>query len=202
MGKYIYLNKIIFIILILTIAIVSFQNYQKPNKFKQTIRNIKVEQSVKPIGTKTKSYPLQKTTNGSGLKRTNHNPVNVKAAISHGKYLKVIYRQNSHASIQAYDKGQLIKTITAWGPKAGLRKIKGTFTITNHKQVLHASKYGLFDLPFWMGIQENYGFHGVKLNKSTGVYEPGSTMGCIATNLQDATWLFDWAPNGTVVILN
>jgi len=85
----------------------------------------------------------------------------------------------------------------------------GTFYIQNHILDAYSQPYDLY-MPHWMGIGGGYGIHGLPYWKYSwgNVYEGENHLGirvshgCIRLSLDNAGWLYDWAPNGTKVTIH
>ncbi|MFA4930726.1 MAG: L,D-transpeptidase family protein [Patescibacteria group bacterium] len=87
----------------------------------------------------------------------------------------------------------------------------GTHQIYNHIPNAYSTPYDLY-MPNWMAITSDgsYGIHGLPYwQYSWGrVYEGENHLGwrvshgCIRLSLANAEWLYDWAPNGTTVIVH
>jgi len=85
----------------------------------------------------------------------------------------------------------------------------GTFYIQNHIFDAYSQPYDLY-MPYWMGIGGGYGIHGLPYWKYSwgNVYEGVNHLGvrvshgCIRLSVTNAEWLYNWAPNGTEVIIH
>lgn len=85
----------------------------------------------------------------------------------------------------------------------------GTFYVQNHIYDAYSQPYDLY-MPFWMGIGGGYGIHGLPYWKYSwgNVYEGVNHLGlrvshgCIRLSVANAEWLYNWAPNGTQVIIH
>ena len=85
----------------------------------------------------------------------------------------------------------------------------GTFYIQNHIYDAYSQPYDLY-MPYWMGIGGGYGIHGLPYWKYSwgNVYEGVNHLGirvshgCIRLSVDNAAWLYDWAPNGTRVVIH
>lgn len=85
----------------------------------------------------------------------------------------------------------------------------GTFYIQNHILDAYSQPYDLY-MPNWMGLGGGYGIHGLPYWKYSwgNVYEGVNHLGirvshgCIRLALENAAWLYDWAPNGTKVVIH
>lgn len=88
----------------------------------------------------------------------------------------------------------------------------GEFTIKNHIKTAWSNRYGLY-MPFWMAIQtpdgfyDGYGIHGLPYWPD-GTREGESHLGrpvshgCIRLGASDIEYLYEWAQNGTNVVIH
>ncbi len=87
----------------------------------------------------------------------------------------------------------------------------GTHQIYNHISDAYSTLYDLY-MPSWMAITPDggYGIHGLPYWKYSwgNVYEGENHLGirvshgCVRLSLDNAAWLYNWAPNGTTVLIH
>lgn len=87
----------------------------------------------------------------------------------------------------------------------------GTLQVYNHIPDAYSTPYDLY-MPNWMAITPDggYGIHGLPYWKYSwgNVYEGENHLGirvshgCVRLSLANAAWLYNWAPNGTTVIVH
>jgi lipoprotein-anchoring transpeptidase ErfK/SrfK len=88
----------------------------------------------------------------------------------------------------------------------------GQFTIQNHIRTAWSNRYKLY-MPFWMAIKkeegsyEGYGLHGLPYwpnGAKEGVNHIGSpaSHGCVRLGPGDDEFLYNWAENGTKVVIH
>lgn len=88
----------------------------------------------------------------------------------------------------------------------------GDFEILNHIETAWSKRYGLY-MPKWMGLKkaegtyEGYGMHGLPYwpnGRREGKNHLGRPVshGCIRLGEEDIAYLYDWAPNGTPVVIH
>jgi len=87
----------------------------------------------------------------------------------------------------------------------------GTFQVQNHILNAYSTPYDLY-MPFWMAVTPDggYGIHGLPYwQYSWGrVYEGVNHLGirvshgCIRLSVENAEWLYNWAPQGTTIIIH
>jgi len=104
--------------------------------------------------------------------------------------------------VYAYENGQPIKEfIVSTGKYPWLTK-KGKFQIYLKLELAHMKGpgYNLKNVPWTMYFDGDNGLHGTYWHHNFG--HPMS-HGCVNLAIEDAHWLFDWAPLGTpVVVIN
>jgi lipoprotein-anchoring transpeptidase ErfK/SrfK len=127
-----------------------------------------------------------------------------------GRYLEVDLSSQRMHLIEgtAYHRTFIIST-GKWSTPTPI----GTFAIKNHIAVAWSNPFKLF-MPQWMGLQkaedgvyEGYGIHGLPYWPSgvkEGVNHLGRPVshGCIRLGPDDAPYVYDWAGNGTHVVIH
>lgn len=108
-----------------------------------------------------------------------------------------------------YEKGELIKN---WGTSTGIDDsptLPGVYQIRTHEELAYASSWDLW-MPHFMGVYEAApgfmnGIHGLpKRGGHTLVWRDAlgsyrTSYGCIILGLEEADWLYHWAPEGVIV---
>jgi lipoprotein-anchoring transpeptidase ErfK/SrfK len=146
--------------------------------------------------------------------------VTVPAAGTADKEIKVVLNVSSIATVFAYEKGKLVRTIGAFSGKPGFDTPKGDFKINVKMPLLKTNRWYEDDgteyyLNNYMsftnaalaatGTPDDWGFHQMRIPVSgpdAGQMQTGPSHGCLALSPSDAEWLYNWAPSGTPVSIN
>lgn len=106
----------------------------------------------------------------------------------------------SSQTIQAYESGRLVKTVTVSTGLPATPTVKGEFSIyaKRDSQTMSGPGYFLPDVPHVMYFYQSYGVHGTYWHDSFG--QPMS-HGCVNLPTEDAKWFYDWAEIGTPVLV-
>jgi hypothetical protein len=131
-----------------------------------------------------------------------------KAQATGGKVIDVSISDQMMTVIENY---RVIKKFPVSTGTWALPTPLGTHQIYNHIPDAYSTPYDLY-MPHWMAITPDggYGIHGLPYWKYSwgNVYEGENHLGvrvshgCIRLSLDNATWLYDWAPNGTTVLVH
>ena len=107
--------------------------------------------------------------------------------------------------LYAWEGGQIQKEFTV---STGMRytpTVKGSFKIyiKNEKQNMKGSyppyePYFLKDVPYVMFFKGAYAIHGTYWHNKFG---SRASHGCVNLRVDDAKWVYDWAPMGTRVVV-
>ncbi len=132
------------------------------------------------------------------------------------KAVKVVLGPNSIATVFAYEKGKLVRTIGAFSGKVSYPTPRGEFKIryknpslqTNRWYEDDGTEYILKNYASFTGPSVNYSddwaFHQMRIPTSgpdTGQMQAGPSHGCLALSPADAAWFYDWASEGTPVTI-
>ena len=130
------------------------------------------------------------------------------------KAVKVVLGPNSTASVFAYERGKLVRTLGAFSGKPGFETPKGEFKIHYKNPSLETNKwyeddgteYILKNYVSFTGPSLNYSddwaFHQMRIPVSgpaMGQMQAGPSHGCLALSPSDSEWIFNWADEGTPV---
>jgi LysM repeat protein len=113
-----------------------------------------------------------------------------------GKWIDV---DLSAQTLTAYQDGQAVFTARVSTGTWRTPTVVGTY----HIYVKHASArmrgpgYDLPDVPYVMYFYQGYGLHGAYWHDNFGT---PMSHGCVNLSVDDARWLFNWAPVGTKVV--
>lgn len=126
-----------------------------------------------------------------------------------GRYIEVdLSAQRMHLiEGQNYHKTMIIST-GSWSHPTPI----GTFQILNHISVAWSNRYKLY-MPHWMALQQDsgsydgYGIHGLPYwpnGAKEGVNHLGTPVshGCIRIGPADEEYVYNWAVNGTPVVIH
>lgn len=126
-----------------------------------------------------------------------------------GRYLEIdLSAQRIHLiEGESYHKTYLIST-GKWSTPTPV----GTFEILNHTGIAWSKRYKLF-MPNWMGIKpenggyDGYGIHGLPYwpgGKKEGEGHLGRPVshGCIRLGSEEIKYVYEWAQNGTKVVIH
>ncbi len=144
----------------------------------------------------------------------------VAVATGPDKQIKVIVNSNSIATVFAYEKGKLIRTIGAFSGKPGFDTPRGEFKINLKFPLLKTNRWYEDDgteyyLNFFMSFTgpglpagnspDDWGFHQMRIPVSgpnAGQMQAGPSHGCLALSPAEAEWIFNWAAPGTPVSIS
>ncbi len=136
------------------------------------------------------------------------------------KQIKVLLNPNAVATVFAYEKNKLVKTMGAFSGKIGSETPAGEFKINLKIPILkttrwyeddgteyYLNKYISFtnDSLASTGTPDDWGFHQMRIpldGPNAGQMQAGPSHGCLALTPSDAEWLFNWASPGTPVLIN
>lgn len=131
-----------------------------------------------------------------------------KAKASSNKVIDISIADQQMTVIENY---QIINQFAISTGKWDMPTPVGTHQIYNHILNAYSTPYDLY-MPHWMAITPDgsYGIHGLPYwQYSWGrVYEGENHLGwrvshgCVRLALTNAEWLYNWAPNGTTVIIH
>jgi lipoprotein-anchoring transpeptidase ErfK/SrfK len=100
----------------------------------------------------------------------------------------------------AFADGQLIKEFLVSTGRPDTPTVQGSYAIYDKYKLTRMTGpgYDLPDVPWTMYFYEGYSFHGTYWHNNFG-----HTMshGCVNMSIDDAHWLYDWAPLGTHVLI-
>ena len=132
------------------------------------------------------------------------------------KAVKVVLGPNSTASVYAYERGKLVRSVGAFSGKQGYETPRGDFKIHYKNPSLQTNKwyeddgteyilknYASFTGPK-LGYSDDWAFHQMRIPVSgpqIGQMQAGPSHGCLALSPADAEWLFSWADDGTPVTI-
>jgi hypothetical protein len=132
------------------------------------------------------------------------------------KAVKVVIGPNSTATVYAYEKGKLVRTIGSFSGKQGYETPRGDFKIrfkhpnlqTNRWYEEDGTEYFLKNYASFtgakLGYSDDWAFHQMRIPVSgpqMGQVLGGGTHGCLALSPADATWFYSWADEGTPVTI-
>jgi lipoprotein-anchoring transpeptidase ErfK/SrfK len=115
-----------------------------------------------------------------------------------GKWVEVLLEEQR---LVAWDDGRMVRSVLV---STGTRKTptpRGTFRIYRKydKQRMSGPGYDLPNVPWVMYFRRGgYALHGTYWHNNFG--RPMS-HGCVNLPIGEAAWLYQWAPNGTVVVV-
>lgn len=114
-----------------------------------------------------------------------------------GKWIEVILEEQR---LIAWEEGRMVMTTLV---STGVRRTPtppGSFRISRkyEKQRMRGPDYDLPNVPWVMYFYQNYALHGTYWHNNFG--QPMS-HGCINLPTGKAAWLFQWAPQGTSVVI-
>lgn len=122
-------------------------------------------------------------------------------AVYNGKAKKIVV-QISTQMLFAYENGELVKQFKVSTGKLTTPTVltadKGPFKIWAKLEKAHmvGPGYDTSDVPWTMYFYQGYALHGAYWHEDFGT--PVS-HGCVNLSVEDAKWLYYWAPIGTVV---
>lgn len=118
---------------------------------------------------------------------------------------KLITVDTGKQRLYAWEGGQIQKEFPV---STGMRytpTVKGNFKIwlKNEKQNMKGSyppyePYFLKDVPYVMFFKGDYAIHGTYWHNKFG---SRASHGCVNMRVDDAKWVYDWAPKGTQVMV-
>lgn len=103
--------------------------------------------------------------------------------------------------LYAYEDTHLVKTFTISSGKWSTPTVTGRFRIYLKLRYddMQGPDYYIANVPYVMYFHEGYGIHGAPWNKKIGTPQ---SHGCINMRVEDARWLYEWAPLNTLVIVH
>ena len=118
--------------------------------------------------------------------------------------LEVRLSGGGHATIDAIEDGQVVRSMPAFAGADSAPTPTGSFRVQAHVLDLTtdmwAAKSGHeWQLPYFVQVDGDVGIHGPKIDLRTGQPVPGPSSGCLSPSLADSVWLFGWAETGTPV---
>ena len=130
------------------------------------------------------------------------------------KAVKVVLGPNSTASVYAYERGKLVRSIGAFSGKTGFLTPQGDFKLHYKNPSLQTNKWYEDDGTEYilknyasftsakLGYSDDWAFHQMRIPVSgpqIGQIQAGPSHGCLALSPTDAEWFFNWADEGTPV---
>ncbi|MFA6197554.1 MAG: L,D-transpeptidase family protein [Patescibacteria group bacterium] len=126
-------------------------------------------------------------------------------------YRKYIEIDLSDQRLKYFENGIKVGEHQISSGKPGMDTPTGTFKIFNKQTVAYSNKYKLY-MPSWMQFTaQGHGLHGLPYwkMKNGGLYYEGAnhlgrkvSHGCVRSSIADAAKLWNWAENGTTVIVH
>jgi len=115
-----------------------------------------------------------------------------------GKWIEVIL---SEQRLIAWEDGRMVLTTPVSTGAADTPTIRGTFRIYRKlpAQRMRGRDYDLPNVPHVMYFKAGYAMHGTYWHDNFG--QPMS-HGCVNIPTGKAAWLYDWAPQGTLVVVH
>jgi len=115
-----------------------------------------------------------------------------------GKWIEVIL---SEQRLIAWEDGRMVLTTPVSTGTASTPTIRGTFRIYRKlpAQRMRGRDYDLPNVPYVMYFKAGYAMHGTYWHNNFG--QPMS-HGCVNLPTGKAAWLYDWAPQGTLVVVH
>ncbi len=115
-----------------------------------------------------------------------------------GKWIEVIIAEQR---LIAWEDGRMVMTTLVSTGAQDTPTIRGTFRIYRKlgSQRMRGPGYDLPDVPHVMYFKGGYAMHGTYWHNNFG--QPMS-HGCVNIPPGKAAWLYDWAPQGTVVVVH
>lgn len=122
-------------------------------------------------------------------------PINTPVPNSKGKQIIVVL---SKQTTYAYEDGELLKTFIISSGITIFPTVLGDYQIERKYEYadMKGPGYDIKDVPSVMYFHLGYSFHGAPWNHNLGT--PAS-HGCLNMSIEDALWLYNWAPLGTPV---
>ena len=117
--------------------------------------------------------------------------------ISEGKQIVVVLSQQR---LFAFEDGNLLQTFLVSTGLPGTPTVQGSFSIYDKvpAQRMWGPGYDLPNVQWVMYFYRDYSLHGAYWHNNFG--QPMS-HGCVNMRNEDAKWLYDWAPEGTSVMV-
>lgn len=118
--------------------------------------------------------------------------------------LEVRLSGGGHATIDAVEDGQVVRSMAAFAGADSAPTPTGTFAVQAHVESLTTNMWAVksgheWQLPYFVQVDGDVGIHGPKIDLRTGQQVPGPSSGCLSPSLADSVWLFGWADAGTPV---
>jgi lipoprotein-anchoring transpeptidase ErfK/SrfK len=122
-------------------------------------------------------------------------PITVPTPFQNGKQIITIL---SKQTVYAYENGQLIKSFLISSGLASFPTVTGNYTIERKYPTDDMSGPGYYieDVPWVMYFHRGYSFHGTTWHNNFGT---PMSHGCLNMTVDDASWLYEWSPIGTLV---
>ncbi len=132
------------------------------------------------------------------------------------KAVKVVLGPNSIATVFAYEKGRVVRTMGSFSGKQGYETPRGEFKIryknpslqTNRWYENDGTEFILKNYTSFTGPSLNYSddwaFHQMRIptgGPDAGQMQAGPSHGCLALSAADAAWFYVWATEGTPVTI-
>ena len=104
-------------------------------------------------------------------------------------------------TLNAYEGDRLVFTATVSTGLPRTPTVLGRFRIRTklRSQTMYGPGYYLPDVPYVMYFYGAYAIHGTYWHNNFG--QPMS-RGCVNMRIEDAKWLYEWAPLGTLVVVH
>ncbi len=104
----------------------------------------------------------------------------------------------SKQTVYAYENGQLVKSFLISSGVPSFPTVTGNYRIETkyEKDDMSGPGYYLEDVPWVMYFHLGYSFHGTTWHNNFGT---PMSHGCLNMTVDDAKWLYDWSPIGTIV---
>lgn len=111
---------------------------------------------------------------------------------------KMIYVVLSEQRVYVYEESVLLKTFIISSGIPGYDTVTGDYLIQTKlpSTTMSGPGYYLENVPWVMYFHLGYSFHGTYWHENFGV---PMSHGCLNMRKEDAKWLYDWAPIGTLV---
>lgn len=103
--------------------------------------------------------------------------------------------------LYAYEDTKLVRTFVISSGKRETPTVTGRFRIYLKMRYddMQGADYYIANVPYVMYFYQGYGIHGAPWNKKIGTPQ---SHGCINMRVEDARWLYEWAPLHTEVIIH
>ncbi len=103
--------------------------------------------------------------------------------------------------LYAYEDTHLVKTFVISSGTREHPTVTGRYRIYLKLRYddMQGADYYIANVPYVMYFYQGYGIHGAPWNKKLGTPQ---SHGCINMRVEDARWLYEWAPLHTLVIVH